>query len=111
MSEWVTNPKSREGRVLGGHAGVGLWWTPVAWHPLTYVDTGQSCRLSLSVEEGTGLQEVLKSLVRFSTVTESRWFDANALEVAFESAVGCSEAENGCLFVASQLVGGRLAAD
>ena len=67
--------------------------------------------LALSVEEGTGLQEVLRSLVRFSTVTESRWFDANAHEVAFESAVGCSEAENGCLFVASQLVGGRLAAD
>ena len=47
---------------------------------------------------------MLGSLVRFSTVTESCWFDANPFKMAFESTVACSEAENDCLFRTSQFV-------
>ena len=38
------------------------------------------------------------------------WFDASPLEVDFESAVACSEAENDGLLVASRLVEGSLLA-
>ena len=54
------------------------------------------------------MQEVMGSLVRFATVTESRWFDANPFKMAFESTVACSEAENDCLFRTTQFVEGIL---
>lgn len=85
------------------------WRSSAPPHSLAFMATsvGQVCFRS-SVKSEHKLQYVLWSLIRFPAGAKSRGFYVNPFQVAVQSAVACSQTEDGSLFLAEQLVEGVL---